>query len=309
MNNISSQPLVSVVIPTYNRASLLQKAIASVVAQTYKNWELIIVDDGSIDGTSQLVRLIRDVRITGLELPHSGHIGSLFNAGVQSGKGEWIAFLASDDLWMPNKLELQMDELKRSGSRWCYSNYELMNESGQTISPKSGRYRPISGNIIKELLTAEASVTMCSVIMQRSLFEEVNGFSTDPRLLYRGDYELALRLALKAEVIALSNVLVRVLEHAGRSTNGIKDGYERTALAYEIFLNGNPVKELRSIAKRRRGLQLAEAASRYLSNRNYSAACKLLAGAFAGGAGFRPCLSAFYRGVKAGMKSGFATEQ
>ncbi len=297
------------VIPTYNRAPLLEKAIASVFAQTYNNWELIVVDDGSTDNTSQLVKSIADARIRILELPHCGHIGRLFNIGVRAGKGEWVAFLASDDVWMPKKLEVQLGALLRSGCRWCYSNFELMEEFGKTIPPKAGMYRPLSGSIIKQLLTTEASVTMCSVMLQRSLFEEVNGFSINPRLQYRGDYELGLRLALKAKVIALPDVLVRVLEHGGRSTNGINDGHERTAFAYKIFLDNEPEKDLRSIARKRRGSHMAEAASRNLSNGNYVAACKQFASAFAGGAALHSCLSAFYRGMKTGMKSRLATKQ
>jgi glycosyltransferase involved in cell wall biosynthesis len=296
---ISSYPLISVVIPTYNRVSLLQKAIASVIAQTYTNWELIVVDDGSTDNTAQLIKSLRDSRIHILELPHSGHIGNLFNAGVKAGTGEWIAFLASDDTWLPNKLELQLEVLNKSGSRWTYSNFELVNEAGETIAPKAGRYHPISGWIIKQLLTTEAAVTMCSVMLQRSLFEEVGGFSTDLRLLYRGDYELALRLALKAEVVALPDVLVRVLEHPARITNGLKDGHERTALAYEIFLEGKHAKDLKHLARRRRGYQIAEAASKNLCNGNYIVAGRQFAGSLAAGAGLRQWLSALYRGVKA----------
>jgi glycosyltransferase involved in cell wall biosynthesis len=299
----SSSPLITIVIPTYNRKGLLQKAITSVLSQTYTNWELIIVDDGSTDGTSHLIKSLPDKRIRVIELPHSGHIGILFNTGVEAGSGDWVAFLASDDVWLPNKLELQLATLKKSGLRWCYTNYELMNESGQSISPKAGLFQPLSGFIIKQLLTMEASVTMCSVLLQRSLFEEVKGFSRDQRLMFRGDYELALRLALCAEVIALPDLLVRVLEHPARSTNGLKDGHERSALAYEIFLSNKPGKELRRLAKKRRGLQLAEAASRNLGDGKYITSCKLITEAATGGAGLRPCLSALYRGTKAHFKS------
>ncbi len=302
MKVFSSSPLITIVIPTYNRKGLLQKAINSVLSQTYTNWELIIVDDGSTDDTSHLIKSLPDKRIRVIELPHSGHIGILFNTGVEAGSGDWVAFLASDDVWLPNKLELQLAALKKSGLRWCYTNYELMNETGQAIPPKAGLFQPLSGFIIKQLLTTEASVTMCSVMLQRNLFEEVKGFSRDPRLMFRGDYELALRLGLCAEVIALPDILVRVLEHPARSTNGLKDGHERSVLAYEIFLNNKPGKELRRLAKKRRGLQLAEAASRNLGDGKYITSCKLITKAIAGGAGLRSCLSAIYRGTKAHFK-------
>jgi glycosyltransferase involved in cell wall biosynthesis len=295
---ISVHPLVSVVIPTYNRVLLLQKAITSILAQSYTNWELIVVDDGSTDGTSQLIRSMTDRRISVLELHHSGHIGCLRNAGVKACNGEWLAFLDSDDVWVPKKLELQLDALRQSGGKWCYGNFELMNESGQTIPVKAGKYRPLSGWIIRQLLTTEAAVTMCSVMVKRSLFNEVGGFSSDSRLQYRGDYELGLRLALKEEVTALPDVLVRVLEHEGRSTSGLRDGHERTALAYEIFLDAKPGKELRQLANRQLASHLVEAASRRLSSGQYLNASRQFVQAIGKGVGWKQWLSALYRGIR-----------
>jgi GT2 family glycosyltransferase len=159
-------------------------------------------------------------------------------------------------------------------------------------------YRPISGWIIRQLLTTEATVTICSVLVQRSLFEEVGGFSTDSRLLYRGDYELGLRLALKAEVTALPDVLVRVLEHAGRTTTGLKDGYERTALVYEIFLDNKPEKELKNLARRRWSSHLVEAASCRLGSGEYVIAGRQFARALANGVGWKQWFAALYHGIR-----------
>ena len=85
-------------IPTYNRIALLQKAILSVIGQTYDNWELIVVDDGSTDDTARVIRSMEDPRITIIEVPHCGHIGNLRNTGAWAGRGMWIAFLDSDDV-------------------------------------------------------------------------------------------------------------------------------------------------------------------------------------------------------------------
>ena len=206
-------------------------------------------------------------------------------------------------MWLPGKLEVQLAALNKSRARWCYSNFELINESGVAIPVKAGMYKPLSGRIVKELLTTEATVTMCSVMVQRSLFDEVGGFSSDPRLPYRGDYELALRLALKAEVTALPEVLVHVLEHEGRVTNRLKDGHERTALAYEIFLHSKPGKELKQLAKRRRASHLAEAASRRMNGGEYAIAGKLFARALANGAGWKQWLAALYHGIRRDQKT------
>jgi glycosyltransferase involved in cell wall biosynthesis len=97
-------PLVTIVIPTYNRATLVQQAIASVIAQTYSHWELMIVDDGSDDGTSEAINAVNDSRIRILKMKHMGNIASLRNIGVKEGTGEWLAFLDSDDILIPRKL-------------------------------------------------------------------------------------------------------------------------------------------------------------------------------------------------------------
>ena len=190
------QPLVTVVIPTYNRVALVQQAISSVINQTYTNWELIIVDDGSDDGTSEAIMAMNDTRIKVLKREHFGNIALLRNIGVEEGSGEWLAFLDSDDIWIPWKLERQLFFLLQEGKRWGYGGFELMNKDMRTIPNKSGKYSPISGWIIKDVLTTNASVNIGTLMLERTLFEEVGGFNKDADLIYREDYELVLRLSL-----------------------------------------------------------------------------------------------------------------
>src|SRR5258708_7129899 len=142
--------LVTVVIPTYNRLSLVRLAVASVMAQTYTDWELIVADDGSEDGTGEMIRSMADPRIRVLELPHTGNIAAVRNAGAGAGSGAWIAFLDSDDLWLPGKLEIQLSLLHQEGKRWSYGGFELMNPLGETIPNKAGNYSPQSGWIVGE---------------------------------------------------------------------------------------------------------------------------------------------------------------
>ena len=101
MNN---QPVFSVIIPTYNREKLLKRAIDSIISQTYKNFELIIVDDGSIDHTEELVENYKDDRIIYIYKENGGQ-NSALNKGIESAKGEYIGFCDSDDSWLSNKLE------------------------------------------------------------------------------------------------------------------------------------------------------------------------------------------------------------
>jgi glycosyltransferase involved in cell wall biosynthesis len=303
------QPLVTIVIPTYNRFGFVQQAIASVIAQTYNHWELIIVDDGSEDGTAGAIISMNDSRIKLLGMKHSGNIASLRNAGVKAGSGEWLAFLDSDDLWVPGKLEIQLQTLFKEEKSWGYGGFELMNSEREKIPNKSGIYRPLSGWIIKELLTNEASVNIGTLILKRLLFEEAGGFNEDAELLYREDYELVIRIALRAEALAIPDILVRVREHYGRSTNAFEYGNERTAAVYEYFIRTRPEKKLAKIARRRMAGELTEAAVKRIRQRKYSQAANRLWKAFINGDHWRHLLSALRRGFSSSLQSGYRSNQ
>jgi glycosyltransferase involved in cell wall biosynthesis len=299
---LPSDPLISIVIPTYNRGLLLQKAVASVLAQTYKYWELIVADDGSTDDTSEMIHSLQDSRIHLLALSHSGNIASLRNAGAKASSGEWIAFLDSDDEWVSHKLEIQLRLLLYEKKQWSYGGYELMDETSQTIGYKSGISRPVSGWIARPLITTEVAVNIGSLMVDRRLFDDVGGFNTEPKLLYREDYELALRLALKAEALAVPEVLLRVREHTNRTTNAFDDGHARTAFVYEHFLNSKPGNKLERLARRRMAHHLAEIAVNCIKKGKYFPAIRQLIKALAHRDRLRHLLSVIRRGSIARYK-------
>jgi len=284
------------VIPTYNRLLLVQQAIASVVAQTYTNWELIVADDGSDDGTTEAIRSLNNSLISVLHLQHSGNIAITRNAGARAGSGPWIAFLDSDDVWVPRRLEIQIQKLLREGKNWGYGGFELMNKEMRTIPNKAGIFRPLSGWIAKEVLTTEASVAIGTLLLERALFDEVGGFNADPELLYREDYELVLRLSLKAETLAIPDILVRIREHEGRSTNAFDYAHERTASVYEHFIRSRPERALVKIARRRMAGELAESAVKNIKQKKYLLATKILGRAMTNGDRWRHLLSVVRRG-------------
>jgi glycosyltransferase involved in cell wall biosynthesis len=300
--NTSSNPLVTIVIPTYNRAALVQQAIASVIAQTYRSWELIIVDDGSDDGTRELINTITDPRIKLLTKPHAGNVALLRNAGVDEGSGEWLAFLDSDDIWIPQKLEIQVFSLLQEGKRWGYGGFESMNDDMQTIPNKAGQFRPMSGWIIKEVLTTEASVTIGTLMIERTLFEEAGRFNEDAKLIFREDYELVLRLALKSEALAVPDLLVRVREHKGRATNRFEEAHDRTAVMYEHFIRSCPDKALAKIARRRMAGELAESVKTSIRRKKYLQATCRLCQALINGDKPRHLLSVVKKGFAASPK-------
>src|SRR5688572_8916034 len=106
--NSSTTPLVSIILATYNRAQLIGESISSVLNQTYGNWELIIVDDGSDDQTAEVVKELHEPRVKYFYVPHTGMLGAVRNLGIRKAKGEFIAFQDSDDIWREDKLAVQL---------------------------------------------------------------------------------------------------------------------------------------------------------------------------------------------------------
>ena len=121
--------LVSVIMPSYNTAEFISESIKSVQAQTYKNWELIIVDDCSTDRTDDIVQtFLTDKRIRYIKLEKNSGAAVARNRALREARGKWIAFLDSDDLWEPQKLEKQIQFMKESGYYFSYTNYCELNE-------------------------------------------------------------------------------------------------------------------------------------------------------------------------------------
>ena len=136
--------LVSVIMPAYNSAAYISEAIRSVMQQTYIHWELIVIDDDSKDDTVRLVRqhMQEEQRIVLLENIQNIGPGPSRNAGITSAKGDFIAFLDSDDLWLPAKLEVQVMFMKKHELKMCFSSYYLMDEEGVKL-PKMIEALPV----------------------------------------------------------------------------------------------------------------------------------------------------------------------
>ena len=123
--------LVSVIMPSYNTDKFIKQSIESVIDQTYKNWELIIVDDCSTDNTDDVVASISDERIIYLKNKVNSGAAMSRNRALREAKGRWIAFLDSDDLWSPDKLEKQIKFMEDNDYHFSYTNYKEINEDGK----------------------------------------------------------------------------------------------------------------------------------------------------------------------------------
>jgi len=128
-------PTVSIILPTFNRLKYLRPAVESVFSQTFQDWELILADDGSDDGTRAYLRTLSESsRIKLILLPHTGNPGRVRNAALREAKGDYIAFLDSDDLWLPPKLETQIKALRDSPRRWSYTAFDRIDEFGNQVN-------------------------------------------------------------------------------------------------------------------------------------------------------------------------------
>lgn len=129
---LGNQSLVSIVTPSYNASSFIKETIQSVQSQTYTNWEMIIVDDVSKDNTRELIKeeIKKDDRIQLIELQENGGAAIARNTGINCAKGKYIAFLDSDDLWLPEKLEKQLEFMQNNDIAFSFTSYQIMNQDG-----------------------------------------------------------------------------------------------------------------------------------------------------------------------------------
>jgi len=194
---------VSVIIPTHDRLRMLQDAIDSVLAQTYRDFEIIVVDDGSQDGTAEKIPARYGSAVRVLTQVRRG-VAAARNLGVKCSRGAYLAFLDSDDMWRPRKLEIQMGFMQTEAPSQICQTEEIWIRNGVRVNPKK-RHRKPSGDIFR------ASLDLCLVspsaaLMTRELFERAGRF--DESFPVCEDYDLWLRIALDHPVPLIAEPLV-----------------------------------------------------------------------------------------------------
>ena len=186
-----SDPLVSVILPTRNRAHSVLAALASVLQQTWRNLEVLVVDDASTDGTAEVLNAETDprVRYVRLEQPH-GASGAR-NAGIAAAQGEWIAFQDSDDLWLPDKLRRQLEcAAAHPDCVGVYTSYWRDDGQSREVRPRPGP--GLDGDVLARL-TRGNFITTQTLMVRADVARSLGGF--DPKFLALNDWDLVLRLA------------------------------------------------------------------------------------------------------------------
>jgi glycosyltransferase involved in cell wall biosynthesis len=202
------KPLVSVILPTYNRARLLPRAIASVLNQSFDDLELIVVDDCSTDDTEQVVRSFNDYRVVFVAGQRNRGDAGARNYGAQRARGKYLAFQDSDDEWLPHKLEVQVAYIQTLPEDCAMVGSTLLRVAGSSVEKL--RWPIIDGSgkrgwVDTDRFIAGSSAYLQSIIVRKSAFDELGGFDTGLRA--RSDFEFCLRLTRKWRLAGLDEAL------------------------------------------------------------------------------------------------------
>jgi len=186
-----TNPLVSVVIPTYNQALFLNNAISSLLEQSWRNWEAIIIDNSSTDNTLEIIDEFNDARIRVYKINNDGVIAASRNLGILRARGEFISFLDSDDYWAPLKLERTLEFLAKGFDLVCHA--EIWEFRGGQSIVKS--YGPSSRSTYKSLLFWGNRLSTSAVSVRRDVVIEIGMFDENPDYKMVEDYDLWMRAA------------------------------------------------------------------------------------------------------------------
>jgi glycosyltransferase involved in cell wall biosynthesis len=192
--NLKSERNFSIVIPTFNRARKLQKALDSVLSQTYQNYEILIIDDGSTDSTRSIVEEYKDKRVRYFWMPNSGAPARPRNKGILEANFEWISFLDSDDIWYPNKLEEVSKHIDAKDKFQCICHDEYVVDI--TGGKKVNRYGPFAKNFYIEMILYGNRISTSTVTLNKNFLLKNNlFFNEDRNFSIVEDYDLWLKMA------------------------------------------------------------------------------------------------------------------
>lgn len=222
--------MISVIIPTYNRARLIERALRSVLDQTVKDLEVIVADDGSADDTEAVLNRIDDSRLRYIRLPQNNGAGAARNAGIDQARGEYIAFQDSDDQWFPQKLEIQLQQLQSTGADMVFCAFQRQSASGEmTIVPPKA-IRP--GRVSRKQLLYDNFITPQALLGKRDCFIKNRFDETMPAL---EDWELVLRLAQQYDIRYYDDVLVQLYEQEDSLTRSLEKGAQAVEIIWQKY--------------------------------------------------------------------------
>ncbi len=250
MNSTNSK-LVSIIIPTYNRANLIKETIDSVLRQTYQNFEIIVIDDGSNDHTSDVVKSIRDSRISYFWQKNSGLPAISRNVGISKAKGDYIAFLDSDDLWLPQKLEIQLEAFAKYPDilAVCTNRLNFPDTTEGTVRLNKDLRITLKKNL------KSSQIFNSSVIIKKNLIGEIGYLDEDKHLKGSEDWDYWIRILhyRNKSILFLKKILLlyRVEKYSISNRNSLKyllEICQRKSIVYKKYPDYKP-RYIKSISR------------------------------------------------------------
>ena len=238
------KPMVSVILPTYNRAYILEKALQSVFEQTYKDYEAIVIDDGSTDATTEVVAKF-GTKVRYFAQSNRG-VGAARNRGLREARGKYVAFVDSDDQWLPEKLEKQIPVLEEKPNLgFVYAVAEVVDENGKSLGNKPAEAHP---DTLTELLRMNF-IPVLTVVARREYIQAVGGF--DEGLSGYDDYHLWIRLAARYDFCGLGEKVATYRMSKNCLSANLIHMYEEQVRMFEKVLSDSALKPYRSLLKTR----------------------------------------------------------
>ncbi len=230
--------LISVVMPSYNHGHMIGRAISSVILQTWQNFEILVIDNHSTDNTEEVVRAISDPRIHFIKIHNNGVIAASRNLGIKESKGKWIAFLDSDDWWMPEKLELSFSEILK-GADFVYHDLYIAKKENQSKYRERIHSSSPKNPMFESLLCTGMSIPNSSVLVNKNILELAGGLCEDPLVVTVEDYDMWIRVAKITErFVRLPKVMGYYWAGGGNMSAASKKQIDRIEALYSrhIFL-------------------------------------------------------------------------
>ncbi len=229
---MNKRPIVSVVIPTYNRASTIERSVRSVLHQSFDDLELIIVDDCSTDATESIIRSIKDNRIRYKKLEKNMGGNHARNLGVSLAKGKYIAFQDSDDEWDSEKIEKQIKAIKNAD--YCFCRFIKFKNGKLEVVPAESFQMPNNKNEMFKTLFNGNQISTQTLLMKRELFDDISFDESLPRFQ---DWDFAIRLAKKYTGVFVGEPLVKVYEQKDSISKNSKKALRAFAIMEEKYSN------------------------------------------------------------------------
>ena len=235
-----NEPLVSVIIPNYNYENFIVRTVESVFSQTYKNFEIVVVDDGSNDNSIKVLNTFGN-KIKIIEQENAG-VSAARNNGVKNSTGDYIAFLDADDVWLPEKLEKQMKKFETdSETGFVHSSMKLINSEDKQIGEICNG---MEGQVSEEFLRFKKGVVVgagSTGVVKREIFNEIGGF--DSRLSTAADWDFCYRIAKKYKIGFVEEPLVLYLIHDSNMHSNISVMESDMMLGFEKAFSASPSQD------------------------------------------------------------------